>query len=133
MLKKIIIIENDEQVQCDTLEEVVKILIDENYYNMDQSKKIEKMKMKALANCINNKKTIVQEIKKDMQDITEFFVIKDEITYILSLLMTDNIMLLERKDANIFSGELDKENIENNYIIINQFAKELLEKYIARN
>ncbi len=131
MLKKIIIIENGEQVQCNTLEDVVKVLIDENYYNMTQNQKKERMKTKALANCINNKKTIVQDLQEDTVDsLNEVFIMKDEITYILSLLMTNKVLLLERKDSNIFSSSLNKENIKDNYIIINTFAKELLRNYL---
>jgi len=132
MLKKIIIIENGEEIQCNTLEEVVKTLIDENYYNMTQSQKIEKMKIKALANCINNKKKVVQEMTVNLaNNLEEIFIINDEITYILSLLTTNNVLLLERRDSNIFTGELNKENLKDNYIIVNTFAKELLNKYVT--
>lgn len=132
MLKKIIIIENGEEIQCNTLEEVVKTLIDENYYNMTQSQKIEKMKIKALANCINNKKKVVQEMTVNLaNNLEEIFIINDEITYILSLLTTNNLLLLERRDSNIFTGELNKENLKDNYIIVNTFAKELLNKYVT--
>ena len=133
MLKKLIIIENDKEIQCDTLEDVVKTLIDENYYNMTPSQKIEKMKIKALANSINNKKEIVQKPAVNTEEsIQDKFIIQDEITYILSLLTTNNILLLERKDSNIFTKDLNKENLKDNYIIVNTFAKELLSKYIRR-
>ena len=133
MLKKIIIIENGKDIQCNTLEDVVKILIDENYYNMTPFQKIEKMKMKALSNCINNKKEIVQELPVNSEEsIEDKFIIQDEITYVLSLLTTNNILLLERKDSNIFTKDLNKENLKDNYIIVNAFAKELLSKYIRK-
>ena len=133
MLKKIIIIENGKKIQCNTLEDVVKTLIDENYYNMTPFQKIEKMKMKALSNCINNKKEIVQELPVNTEEsIQDKFIIQDEITYVLSLLTTNNILLLERKDSNIFTKDLNKENLKDNYIIVNTFAKELLSKYIRK-
>ena len=129
MLKKLIIIENGKEFQFDTLDELVKELIDKNFYNMTQNEKKEKMKMKALANCLNTKMNIVEGITAD-DSIDEKFIIKDEITYILSLLRTNNVLLLERKDANIFTKYLNKENFEDNYIILNTFAKEILDKYI---
>ena len=133
MLKKIIIIENGKDIQCNTLEDVVKILIDENYYNMTPVQKKEKMKMKALSNCINNKKEIVQELPENGEEsIEDKFIIQDEITYVLSLLTTNNILLLERKDSDIFTKDLNKENLKDNYIIVNTFAKELLSKYIKK-
>ena len=51
MLKKIIVIENFNKVQCDTEQEVVKLLIDDNYYELSSKEKKEKMEIKALANC----------------------------------------------------------------------------------
>ena len=131
MLKKLIIIENGKEVQCDTLEDLVKILIDENYYNMTEKEKIEKMTMKALANTLNNKMEVTQDISK-IDNIEEKFIIKDEITYILSLVKTNNVLLLERRDSNILTGSLNKEYLKDNYIIVNTFAKELLRKYIAK-
>ena len=128
MLKKLIIIENGEEVQCDTLEELVKILIDENYYNMTDSEKKENMKIKALANCMNNKIEIVDEIKSS--NIEGCFIIKNEITYILSLLTINKVVLLERVDANILTKTLNKEGIKDNYIIVNKFAKDLLKEYV---
>lgn len=131
MLKRIIIIENGKELQCDTLEEVVNTLIDENYYNMSQNQKIEKMKMKALANCINSKRDVIQGLSGDViNNLENKFIINDEITYIYSLLMTNNLLLLEQKDSNIFTENLNKENLKDNYIIVNTFAKELLGKYL---
>ena len=128
MLKKLIIIENDEQYQYDTLEDIVKELIDENYYNISQEEKIKKMEIKALANCLNNDMEVVQELKDG--DIEDKYIIKDEITYILSLLITGNILLLERIDSNIFTKYLDKSTFTDNYVIVNTFAKEILKQYL---
>lgn len=133
MLKKIILIENDKEYQCDTMQEVVKKLIDENYYNFTQEEKINKMKMLALANCLNNKKEIIEEYELDTNfSIERKFIIKDEMTYVLSLLLTNNIILLERIDSNVFTKDLDKSNFNDNYIIVNKFAEMLLQKYINK-
>ncbi len=133
MLKKIILIENDKEYQCDTMQEVVKMLIDENYYNFTQEEKINKMKMLALANCLNNKKEIIEEYQLDTNfSIEGNFIIKDEMTYVLSLLLTNNIILLERIDSNVFTKDLDKSNFNDNYIIVNKFAEMLLQKYINK-
>lgn len=125
MLKKLIVIENGEEVQCDTLQELVEILIDKNFYKMSEVEQKHKMEMKALANCINNKMEIVQDFPQN-SNLEGKFVIKDESTYILSLLITNKIILLERKDSNFFTRDLSKENIKDNYIIVNTFAKKLL-------
>ena len=132
MLKKIILIENNQDYQCDTIQEVVEKLIDEKYYNLEYEEKIKKMKMLALANCLNNKMDIIEEIELDNFNIDNKFIIKDEMTYILSLLTTNNVILLERVDSNEFTKDLDKSNFTDNYIIVNKFAKELLKKYISK-
>ena len=130
MLKKIIIIENDKKIQCDSEEEVIRLLIDNNYYELTEEEKLEKREIKAMANCINNNMKIVKEIDIDTDNIENKFIIKDEMTYILSLLMTNNIMLLERIDSNIYTGKINKSETKDNYIIVNKFAKMLLENYL---
>ena len=130
MLKNLIIIENGKDFQYDTLEEVVKVLIDKNFYNMTEVEKIETMRIKALANNLYNKFTILECNPLD-GNFEGKFIIKNEITYIYSLLMNNsNLLLLERKDSNMLTQYLDKEILKDNYIIVNSFAKELLKKYI---
>ncbi|MBR2787059.1 MAG: hypothetical protein IKD76_06175 [Clostridia bacterium] len=131
MLKELIIIENGKEYQFSTLEEIVKALIDSNYYEMSKEQRIKRMKMLALANSINNKVEIEEKVVRN-SEIEGKFIIKDEITYILSLLVMNKILLLERKDANVFTTELDKSNMKDNYIIVNTFAKILLREYIEK-
>ena len=128
MLSKIIIIENDNKVQCDSEEEVIKLLIDKRYYELSEKEKLEKREIKALANCINNKMQIVEDA--DSEDIENKFIIKDEITYVLSLLITNKIILLERIDSNIYTANINKIEMKDNYVIVNKFAKELLKIYL---
>lgn len=133
MLKKIILIENNEEYQCDTMKEVVEMLIDKNYYNLSEEEKVNKMKMFAIANCLSNKMEVVEENElKDGFDIEGKFIIKDEMTYILSLLTINNVMLLERIDSDVFTSSLDKSKFDNNYIIVNKFAKEILKNYLSK-
>ena len=130
MLNKVIIIEDDNKVQCDSVEEVVKTLIDEKYYELDEKEKLEKREMKAIANCINNSFEIVENVNS--KDLENKFVIKDETTYVLSLLIINKIILLERIDSNIYTSSIDKSNMKDNYIIVNKFAKELLKNYLDK-
>ena len=130
MLNKVIIIEDDNKVQCDSVEEVVKTLIDEKYYELDEKEKLEKREMKAIANCINNSFEIVENVNS--KDLENKFVIKDETTYVLSLLIINKIILLERIDSNIYTSSIDKSNMKDNYIIVNKFAKKLLKNYLEK-
>jgi F420-dependent methylenetetrahydromethanopterin dehydrogenase len=90
VLSKIIIIENDNKVQCDSEEEVIKLLIDKRYYELSEKEKLEKREMKAIANCINNSFEIVENVNS--KDLENKFVIKDETTYVLSLLIINKII-----------------------------------------
>ena len=130
MISKIIIIENDNKVQCDSEEEVIKLLIDKRYYELSEKEKLEKREMKAIANCINNSFEIVENVNS--KDLENKFVIKDETTYVLSLLIINRIILLERIDSNIYTSSIDKSNMKDNYIIVNKFAKELLKNYLEK-
>ena len=129
MLKKLIIIENEDEFQSDNLEDIIKVLIDEKYYELPENEKKQKIKIKAIANTLGTKIDIVE----DSKDIDGKFIIKDEITYLLSLLIINKIMLLERKDAQVFTKEINTEDFKDNYIIINSFAKDLLKKYLRLN
>ena len=74
MLKKIVIIEGDNKIQCDSEEEVVKILIDSNYYNLTEKEKKEKREIKAMANCMNNKMKIVDQIDINNESVDDKFI-----------------------------------------------------------
>lgn len=123
MLKKLIAIEKGESYQYDTFEELVKDLIDENFYNMEQNKKVEIMQKKAIANSYNS----FNSKGRNMKIIDK---IEDEMTYILYLLTTNNVVLLEQKESEIFTKDIDKKELKDNYIIVNSFAEELLNNKI---
>lgn len=118
-MKKLIVIEQGNKYQYDSIEELVKDLIDENYYSMNQEQRAE----------IINKKARLNMLNKIGSTESDKIITINEYTYILSLASLDIITILERKDADIFLKELNKENFEGNYKIINRFAKQLLMKY----
>ncbi len=116
MLKNLIIIENGNSYQFETERELVKKLICDDYYELSENKKIEAIKIKAIANSLNLNENISEDITTE----------KD---FILSLLIdNNNLILLEKKDSNIFTEKLDKNKFNKNYIIVNKFAKQLLNK-----
>ena len=125
MLKKLIAIEKGESYQYDTLEDLVKDLIDKNFYNMEQNEKVEIMQRKAIANSYS----LLDDIEKKSKIIDK---IEDEWTYILYLLTTNNVVLLEHKESEIFTKDINKKELKDNYIIINSFAEELLNKKIEK-
>lgn len=127
-MKKIILIEQENKYQYDSIEELAKDLLDEEYYNMNQKQKKELLNKKANLNKVNKKGVIISENIKN-NDIDNKIITTNEYTYIISLANLDIITILEQKDADIFLKGWDKEKFEGNYIIINKFAKELITQY----
>lgn len=133
MLDKLIIIKDDKDYQCSTFEEIVKYLINENYYNLTKQEKENIMMKKAIENAIDKGLKIIKnkdQIKE--KDLNKSFIIIDEMTVILSIIKDQSkIVLLERKDSNIFNKYIKIPNNNDNYAIINTFATQALKNYLA--
>ena len=65
-------------------------------------------------------------VKKDY-DFENAFIIDDDYSYILSLCKINSFMLLEVRNSNIFTGLIDKSEIKDDLVVINHFAKEILD------
>ena len=128
MLNNLIAIEKKNDYQCNTINELVKKLIDAKYYELTLEQRKNKMKMLAMANTLNKKMEIVDNCSCD--NINGKFIIKDEFTYILSLLICGNIVLLEKKESNVFIKYTNVPESKDNYIIVNKFAKDILKSYL---
>lgn len=133
MLDKLIIIEGDKDYQCSTFEEIVKYLINENYYNLTKQEKENIIMKKAIENAIDKGLKIIKnknQIKE--KDLNKSFIIIDEMTVILSIIKEQSkIVLLERKDSNIFNKYIKIPNNNDNYTIINTFATQVLKNYLT--
>ena len=129
-MKNLIVIEGKDKYQYDNIKELVENFISKNYFNMSEEEKEQEIEKKAIANTMLNKIKIEKLKEKTSNFDDNAFIIYDEITYILSLLKFNKIILLERTDANIFGKYIDKENIKDNYIIVNKFANEIMKKYL---
>ena len=66
-------------------------------------------------------------IKKDY-DFENAFIIDDDYSYILTLCKINSFMLLEVRNSNIFTGLIDKSEIKDDLVVINHFAKEILDE-----
>lgn len=134
MLNKLILIENGQSRQFSKEEDLIKYFLGSGYYNQSKEEKLQQMELNALAKCIGTDMKVVKidraEAQKQKIDLKNKFIVYDEKTYILSLLLTQRAMLLESIDSNIFTENLDKTGITDNYIIVNTFAEKLLDKYI---
>lgn len=132
MLKKLIFIENNKSYQFNEEVELIEFLMGTGYYTQSSKDKIRQMKLNALAKCLGTKLEIIEINKQESRpiDVKGKFLIYDEKTYVLSLLLTGRGMLLEHKDSNIYTEKMNKKQITDNYIIVNTFAERLLDAYI---
>jgi len=129
-MEKLIVIEGKEKYKYDNIENLIEAFIGNNYSNMPTEEKNIILEKKAVANTMMDNIKVVK-INKYPDDFEEnSFVLYNEISYILSMLKFNKLILLERTDANIFGKYINKEWIEDNYIIINKFANEILKKYL---
>ena len=131
MLDKVIIIKDDTDYQCSTFEEIVKYLINENYYNLTKQEKENIMMKKAIEKAVDKGLKIIKN-NNQIKDLNKSFIIIDEMTVILSIIKDQSkIVLLERKDSNIFNKYIKIPNNNDNYAIINTFATQALKNYLA--
>ena len=132
-MENLIVIEGKEKYQYRDIESLVEKFINENYFYMDEEDRKAELEKRAIMNNPQNK---IKNCKLDNKT-TNFdknaFIIYDEITYILSLLKFNKIILLEKTNANILGKYINKENIEENYLILNKFADEIMQKYLENN
>lgn len=131
MLDKLIIIKDDKDYQCSTFEEIVKYLINENYYNLTKQEKENIMMKKAIEKAVDKDLKIIKN-NNQIKDLNKSFIIIDEMTVILSIIKDQSkIVLLERKDSNIFNKYIKIPNNNDNYAIINTFATQALKNYLT--
>ena len=132
-MENLIIIEGKEKYKYNDIESLIKGFINERYYNMSETEQKNELEKKAIANTIQDNIKIYNMESKAQNYDKEAFILYDEITYILSMLKFNKIILLEKTNANIFGKYINKENITDNYIIVNKFANEIIQKYLENN
>jgi hypothetical protein len=132
-MENLIVIEGKEKYKYNDIESMIKGFINERYYNMSETEQKNELEKKAIANTIQDNIKIYNMGSKAQNYDKEAFILYDEITYILSMLKFNKIILLEKTNANIFGKYINKENITDNYIIVNKFANEIIQKYLENN
>ena len=93
-----------------------------------ESKRVDK---KAIEKAVDKGLKIIKN-NNQIKDLNKSFIIIDEMTVILSIIKDQSkIVLLERKDSNIFNKYIKIPNNNDNYAIINTFATQALKNYLA--
>ena len=130
-MKNLIVIEGEKNYQYNNVQELVKDFIHPNYNEMSKAEQIKEIEKRAIANMVKENVQIVTMNKEQtIPIIKNKFVINDEYTYILSMLMYDKFVLLEEINANIFGKYMKQKPKKGNYIILNKFANEIMQKYL---
>lgn len=130
-MKNLIVIEGERNYQYNNVQELVKDFIHPNYNEMSKAEQIKEIEKRAIANMVKENVQIVTMNKEQtIPIIKNKFVINDEYTYILSMLMYDKFVLLEEINANIFGKYMKQKPKKGNYIILNKFANEIMQKYL---
>lgn len=132
-MENLIVIEGKEKYQYRDIESLVEKFINENYFYMTEADRKAELEKRAIINNQQNKIKICKLDNKTTNFDKNAFIIYDEITYILSLLKFNKIILLEKTNANILGKYINKENIDENYLILNRFADEIMQKYLENN
>lgn len=132
-MEDLIVIVGNDKYQYKDLESLICGFINNDYYNMSDEEKMNELEKKAIANSMQYSIKVVKLEEKTNDFDEDAFILYDEITYILSMLKFDRFILLERTDANIFGKYINKENMQDNYIIINKFANDILKKYLMND
>ena len=132
-MKDLILIVDQEKYQFDTKEDLMQNLLgdkENNYNEMTEEEKKEKRYLKAYINLQGQKEYIIdfkEEVKKNPNiPINERFLIDNDD---MSLLRMNQVVLLENTKSDIFSKEINKEGIDDNYLILNSYANEITNNY----
>ena len=129
-MEKLIIIEGKEKYKYDNVKDLIKDFISKDYFDISKEERDLILEKKTAANTLMDKIKVVKINKYPDDYEDDAFILYNEISYILSLLKFNKLILLERTDANIFGRYMEKDWVEDNYIIINKFANEILKKYL---
>ena len=132
-MKNLIVIEGEKDYQYNNLQELVKDFIHPNYNEMSKEGQIKEIEKRAIANTVKDNVEMIMIDKEQIIstiDLKNKFIINDEYTYILSMLIFNKFVLLEEINANIFGKYMKQKPKKGNYIILNKFANEIMQKYI---
>lgn len=135
----LIVIIQGQQFKLKNLNNLVASIFGKSYFDLSQEERLKVRYEKAHAisqfhkylPIVNTEQGTYGDnfdiVKKDY-DFENAFIIDDDYSYILSLCKINSFMLLEVRNSNIFTGLIDKSEIKNDLVVINHFAKEILDE-----
>ena len=135
----LVVIIQGQQFKLKNLNNLVASIFGKSYFDLSQEKRLKVRYEKAHAisqfhkylPIVNTEQGTYGDnfdiVKKDY-DFENAFIIDDDYSYILSLCKINSFMLLEVRNSNIFTGLIDKSEIKDDLVVINHFAKEILDE-----
>ena len=135
----LIVIIQGQQIKLKNLNNLVASIFGKSYFDLSQEERLKVRYEKAHAisqfhkylPIVNTEQGTYGDnfdiVKKDY-DFENAFIIDDDYSYILSLCKINSFMLLEVRNSNIFTGLIDKSEIKDDLVVINHFAKEILDE-----
>lgn len=136
--KNYVVVEYEKKYEFDKIEDIIKSILGEDYYNLSEEEKYKKLKLKTFMNAgIKNIPIIEMKNSKQILDIKEeIYILKDEITFLLSLAKNKDIVIFEKESNKELAKDIDTTNlrkVSEEYIVINDCANQILEKEISKN
>ena len=136
--RNLIVLGSRLQWQFDTFEELIEQYFGEDYEEKSDEDKLRERYMKMYPYSLLNRKRVCIDVATgfaggefveiEEQGIEDKLFIGNEKDFFLSLCMLDELKILERKDSNIFTGNLNKMNMQGNYVLVNAYAEQLLKR-----
>ena len=135
----LIVIIQGQQFKLKNLNNLVASIFGKSYFDLSQEERLKVRYEKAHAisqfhkylPIVNTEQGTYGDnfdiVKKDY-DFENAFIIDDDYSYILSLCKINSFMLLEVRNSNIFTVLIDKSEIKDDLVVINHFAKEILDE-----
>ena len=135
----LVVIIQGQQFKLKNLNNLVASIFGKSYFDLSQEERLKVRYEKAHAisqfhkylPIVNTEQATYGDnfdiVKKDY-DFENAFIIDDDYSYILSLCKINSFMLLEVRNSNIFTGLIDKSEIKDDLVVINHFAKEILDE-----
>ncbi len=134
--KKLLVMEYDSSVQMDTLEELLTVYFNEFYIDKPEREKISLRYSCIYPYALSAQKRVFVSLEEEMvdgmiqkvsdPDLEEGLFINNDVNFFLSMCKIDQLRICERIDSNIFTARLNKQNLQEDYIIVNDYASALL-------
>ena len=126
-MKNLILMYEGKTEEFDTFEEIEKFVIGNNCGNVSEILYKKAFLISKLYDVqIYNTKKGIHDLSSSVTKLNNPIIIDSVKTYILSLCRLNNIMLLEKRGTGILTKNINVPPNEDNYIVINSYANEIL-------